>query len=202
LLTLTGLVEPDGRVLGYGQGGGAGEVQRVEVDVGHAAVEADRFVGDRERQRHRDIGGDHAELAGGDRDAGLAAAVDGVDRRGFRGGPDGDPEVDITQVAGRPGEWIAEEVAEHGGEAMLWLGQPAEITARAGLIDKMTVTVAADYLAVAAEAVETLDADPATRRRVAARLRRELHRINARDFFPPPQRDTAARAVGQLATHR
>jgi len=98
-------------------------------------------------------------------------------------------------------EWIAEEVAEHGGEAMLWLGQPAEITARAGLIDKMTVTVAADYLAVAAEAVETLDADPATRRRVAARLRRELHRINTRDFFPPPQRDTAARAVGQLATH-
>jgi len=44
LLTLTGLVEPDGRIPGYGQSGGDGEVQRVEVDVGHAAVEADRFV--------------------------------------------------------------------------------------------------------------------------------------------------------------
>jgi len=98
-------------------------------------------------------------------------------------------------------EWIAEEVVEHGGEAMLWLGHPAEITARADLIDKMSATVAADYLAVAAEAGQTLDADPTTRRRVTARLRRELRRINARDFFPPPQRDTATRAVGQLATH-
>ena len=50
-----------------------------------------------------------------------------------------------------------------------------------------------------AEATATRDADPATRRRVAARLRRELHRINARDFFPPPQREQATRAVDDLA---
>jgi hypothetical protein len=97
-------------------------------------------------------------------------------------------------------EWIAEEVVDHDGEAMLWLGQPADAAGRAALIDRMTAAIAADYAAVASEAVTAQDGDPATRRRVAARLRRELHRINARDFFPPPERDTATQAVNELAT--
>ena len=95
-------------------------------------------------------------------------------------------------------EWIAEEVTDRHGEAMVWLGQPADAADRATLIERMTAAVTADYEAVTAEAATTGDADPATRRRVAARLRRELHRINARDFFPPPQRELAARAVEDL----
>jgi hypothetical protein len=97
-------------------------------------------------------------------------------------------------------DWIAEEVVDHDGEAMVWLGQPADAAGRAALIDRMTAAVAADYAAVSDEAIAAQDADPATRRRVAARLRRELHRINARDFFPPPQRDRATQAVNELAT--
>jgi len=97
-------------------------------------------------------------------------------------------------------EWIAEEVSDHDGEAMVWLGQPADTAGRTALIDRMQASVTADYAAVASEAVTAQDADPATRRRVAARLRRELHRINARDFFPPPERDTATQAVTELAT--
>jgi hypothetical protein len=95
-------------------------------------------------------------------------------------------------------EWIAEEVTDHGGEAMVWHGQPADSADRTALIDRMTAAVAADYDAVTAEATAIGDADPATRRRVAARLRRELHRINARDFFPPPQRELATRAVAEI----
>jgi hypothetical protein len=95
-------------------------------------------------------------------------------------------------------EWIAEEVTDHNGEAMVWLGRPADSADRTALIDRMRAAVSADYDTVTAEATATGDTDPATRRRVAARLRRELHRINTRDFFPPPQREQATRAVQQL----
>src|SRR5947207_502831 len=63
-------------------------------------------------------------------------------------------------------EWLAEEVTDHGGEAMLWLGQPADAADRTALINRMTAAVMADYDAVAAEAAATADADPATQRRV------------------------------------
>ena len=45
-----------------------------------------------------------AELAGGDSDAGLASAVDGVEGCGLGRGADGDAEVDVAQVAGGTGE--------------------------------------------------------------------------------------------------
>lgn len=96
-------------------------------------------------------------------------------------------------------EWVAEEVIEHEGEAMLWLGQPADAGGLAAITAKMTAAVAAEYDAVATEAAATRDTDPAARRRVVARLHRELHRIEARDFFSPPERDTARRTVDDLA---
>jgi hypothetical protein len=55
------------------------EVEVVEVGVGHGAVEADGFVGHRQREGDGVVGLDEAEFAGGGGDAGLAAAVDGVD---------------------------------------------------------------------------------------------------------------------------
>ena len=58
--------------------------EAVEVDVGHAAVEADGLVGDREAEGGGVVGADDAELAGGDGGAGLAAAVDGVEGGGLR----------------------------------------------------------------------------------------------------------------------
>jgi cobalamin biosynthesis protein CobD/CbiB len=63
----------------------------------------------------------------------------------------------------------------------------------------MTATVAAEYDAAAAEAAEVRTADPAIRRRATTRLRRELHRIQGRDFFTCSQRDAARRAVESLA---
>jgi len=46
--------------------------------------------------------------------------------------------------------------------------------------------------------VAQLADEPLTRRTVA-RLRRELHRIEARDHSAPPQREQARQAVEQLA---
>jgi hypothetical protein len=96
-------------------------------------------------------------------------------------------------------EWIAEEVTDNGGEATLWLGRPLGANAASAVADRMTAAVAAEYDGVAAEADSARTADPVTRRRTAVRLRRELHRIQGRDFFTCPQRETARRAVEHLA---
>jgi hypothetical protein len=96
-------------------------------------------------------------------------------------------------------EWIAEEVTDHGGEATLWLGRPLDASAASGVVSRMTAAVAAEYDAVTAQAAAVRTGDAAARRRAVARLRRELHRIAGRDFFPCPQRETARRAVEHLA---
>jgi hypothetical protein len=96
-------------------------------------------------------------------------------------------------------EWVAEEVADHGGEATLWLGRALDTSAITVVVSRMTAAVAAEYDAVAADAAAMLRADAAVRRRAVARLRRELHRIQDRDFFPCPQREAARRAVEHLA---
>ena len=96
-------------------------------------------------------------------------------------------------------EWIAEEVTDHGGEATLWLGRPLDAKAASAVTDRMTAAVAAEYEAVTAQADTARTADPVTRRRTAVRLRRELHRIQGRDFFACLQRETARRAVEHLA---
>jgi hypothetical protein len=97
-------------------------------------------------------------------------------------------------------EWIAEEVADHGGEAVVWLGRPADITAEGTIIARMTAAIAAEYDAVAAEAASMSTSDVVARTRGVARLRRELHRIRARDYFQTPSYDIARRAVEDLTT--
>jgi len=97
-------------------------------------------------------------------------------------------------------EWIAEDVIDHSGEAMVWLGRPADVHASTTLRDRMTAAVATEYAAVAHESAATRHSDPATRRRVIARLRRELHRIEARDYFASAEGDTARRAVEDLSS--
>ena len=96
-------------------------------------------------------------------------------------------------------EWVAEEVTDHGGEATIWLGRPLESAAQSAIVSRMTAAVAAEYDAVAAEAAGVRTADTTAQRRAATRLRRELHRIQDRDFFTCPQREAARRAVESLA---
>jgi hypothetical protein len=96
-------------------------------------------------------------------------------------------------------EWVAEEVTDHGGEAILWLGRPLGASAISAVVGRMTAAIAAEYDAVAAEAAAMRIADAPARRRAVVRLRRELHRIQGRDFFTCPRHEAARRAVEHLA---
>ena len=96
-------------------------------------------------------------------------------------------------------EWAADEVIEAGGSASLWIARPGTAAEERALASRMAEAVAADYRAVveAARAARTKDAS--SRRRTLQRLRRTLHTISTRDYFPPPERERARRAVDALA---
>src|SRR5213076_563707 len=98
-------------------------------------------------------------------------------------------------------EWLAEEVVEAGGEASIWLGELASAAQERELASKMAELVAADYrtLIADAEAAREKPLPQGQRRRTLGRLRRELRRIRARDYFPPPERELAQQAVEGLA---
>jgi uncharacterized protein YdbL (DUF1318 family) len=96
-------------------------------------------------------------------------------------------------------EWLADEVAEAGGETSVWLGRLGSAAQERALVQRMAEAVDADYRAVADEVAAVAGDDEVAKRRVVARLRRELQRIGRRDFFPPPGRDLARQAVDELA---
>jgi hypothetical protein len=94
-------------------------------------------------------------------------------------------------------EWIAEQVVEADGEASTWVASPAAIADERELATKMQRSIAEQYRAVIEQAGE---AGPSRgTRRTLARLRRELGRIERRDYFPPPERQAAREAVEALA---
>ncbi|TKA10342.1 chromate resistance protein [Actinacidiphila oryziradicis] len=95
-------------------------------------------------------------------------------------------------------EWIAEEVTEAGGSATLWLARPASLSQERDLATGMAAARAAEYQAVLAQAAEATAAGPAGTESAARRLRAELHRIQRRDYFPPPEREQARAAVQTL----
>jgi hypothetical protein len=94
-------------------------------------------------------------------------------------------------------EWIADEIVEAGGEAAIWLAQPASAAQESALAGRMAQARAAEYRAVIDEAS---GAEPGARdaQRIGERLRAELRRIGRRDYFPPPERDAAQAAVQAL----
>lgn len=95
-------------------------------------------------------------------------------------------------------EWLADEVAEAGGEATVWVGELGSPAQERELAARMAETVAADYRTLLGQATAARDQPPGQRRRTLARLRRELRRIRARDYFPPPERELAQRTLDEL----
>jgi hypothetical protein len=63
----------------------------------------------------------------------------------------------------------------------------------------MARAISEEYARVIDDARLALDREPKVRRRTVARLRRELHRIRRRDYFPPGERERAEAAVEELA---
>ena len=91
-------------------------------------------------------------------------------------------------------EWVADLVAEADGDASIWAATPATAAQERDIARAMQATIAAQYQAVVEAA-----ADAAPNRRTLSRLRRELRRIEQRDYFPPPERERARAAVEALA---
>lgn len=93
-------------------------------------------------------------------------------------------------------EWLADEVADADGDASIWVGELASAAQEREVATRMSEAIASEYRALIAEAQEV----PGGNSRTLARLRRELRRIRARDYFPPPERELAVQAVEELAT--
>jgi hypothetical protein len=96
-------------------------------------------------------------------------------------------------------EWLADEVAEAGGEATIWVGELASAAQERELASRMAGAIAAEYQALIEEAAAARAEQAGQRRRTLGRLRRELRRIRARDYFPPTERELAQQAVEELA---
>lgn len=95
-------------------------------------------------------------------------------------------------------EWLAEEVIENGGEATVWLAEPGSAAQGRALATAMAATVSADYARVLDEATAKAHESAAACRRTVSRLRRELHRIGSRDYFPGAIAERARAAVDAL----
>jgi hypothetical protein len=96
-------------------------------------------------------------------------------------------------------EWLAEEVVEAGGEATIWLAEPATAAEHRRLASSMTERVDEEYRAIASEARAVAGSPPLQRQRSLARLRRELRRVASREYFPSAEARSARDAVEALA---
>jgi hypothetical protein len=95
-------------------------------------------------------------------------------------------------------EWIADEVTEAAGEATLWKSRLTSAAAERVLAQRMAAAIAAEYKGLITAAAQA-SASP-VKQQTVARLRRELRRVSQRDYFPPPEREEARRAVESLAS--
>jgi len=96
-------------------------------------------------------------------------------------------------------EWLADEVADAGGEATIWVSEAATAAQERALAAEMAERIAAEYWSITSAAASAGDGREVERRRTLARLRRELRRVVSRDYFPPPERNDARAAIERLA---
>lgn len=96
-------------------------------------------------------------------------------------------------------EWLGDEILEAGGEATIWLAQPATAAQERALATRMAAAIAAEYESLIEEARKSSGIPSGERRRALTRLRRRLRAIRARDYFPPSEAEKARRAVEDLA---
>lgn len=97
-------------------------------------------------------------------------------------------------------EWVAADVDAAGGSAILWRAEMLSTRDEQHLITQLQQARAQEYRALIVQADELARtwpvADPA---RALDRLRRELRGIRRRDYFPPPEQESARHAVETLA---
>lgn len=94
-------------------------------------------------------------------------------------------------------DWVAEEVAEAGGTATVWLAAPTSGQQERAIAQAMQDARASEYATVVEQA-QAASAGAEDLSRAQRRLRAELRRIERRDYFPPPARDEARTVVAAL----
>ena len=97
-------------------------------------------------------------------------------------------------------EWAGQEILDADGEAAIWIGELGSAKEERILVERMQHAITEEYEALAREATAALRQAEADRGRTLTRLRRELHRIAQRDYFPPPEREAAKDAIDRLAS--
>jgi hypothetical protein len=98
-------------------------------------------------------------------------------------------------------EWVADRVLDAGGAALLLRAQPLTLKDEQAMAGAMAAARAEEYRDLTARARvvgESVDG-AGGRVRAVKRLRRDLRTIQRRDFFPPPERDDAVKAVNAVA---
>jgi len=88
-------------------------------------------------------------------------------------------------------DWLADEIVEAEGSATIWTAELTSAADERTLVAQMKEHAAAEYR----EVVERAESGG----RTLAQLRRDLRAIRARDYFSPPEREVAERAVEALA---
>jgi hypothetical protein len=98
-------------------------------------------------------------------------------------------------------EWVADQVIESGGTALLLRAQTLARKDERVLAQAMARARAEEYrdLATRAAEIDAADGTPGEGTRTLLRLRKELRSIQRRDYFPPAERDVAVIAVNDLA---
>jgi hypothetical protein len=98
-------------------------------------------------------------------------------------------------------EWVADEVLEAGGTALLLRAQTLARKDERVLAQAMAQARAEEYrdLATRTAEIAEIGGTPGEGTRTLLRLRKELRGIQRRDHFPPVERDAAVAAVNDLA---
>lgn len=100
-------------------------------------------------------------------------------------------------------EWIAADVEQTGGTAMLWTARSWSVGQERALAEQMAAARATEYTALRNASAHARAGDAASTAAggaaVLRRLRAELRRIERRDFFPPPERELARAELRALA---
>ncbi|PXY19374.1 Chromate resistance protein ChrB [Prauserella muralis] len=95
-------------------------------------------------------------------------------------------------------EWLADEILDLGGTAGIWVARPAAVSQERELASSMAAARATEYHAITEEAMAAAHLPENRRLSTARRLRAEMRRVNRRDYFPPPERERARRAIDGL----
>jgi hypothetical protein len=102
---------------------------------------------------------------------------------------DGLAALPLTPQTREQLEWLADEVEDAGGSATIWIARPGTAAEGRSLAERLRRNAEADYQRVVEAARGAADG------RTAARLKRALNAIRARDYFDAPGRREAERAL-------